>query len=62
MLAAVGSLAGYWIELSFGGAILFGVLCASASYVAVPAVIRATFPDFDQSTPLSLSLGVTFPF
>ena len=60
--AVAGVLIGNIIGLSMGGTVLFGVLCASASYVAVPAVVRATFPDIDQSTPLSLSMGLTFPF
>ena len=37
------------------------VLAASASYIAVPAVVRYAIPEADPSLYVSLSLGVTFP-
>ena len=37
------------------------MLAASASYIAVPAVVRYAIPEADPSLYVSLSLGVTFP-
>ncbi|MFZ9812397.1 MAG: sodium-dependent bicarbonate transport family permease, partial [Burkholderiaceae bacterium] len=47
--------------LSAGDAILLCVLAASASYIAVPAVLREAIPEADASLYLGLSLGITFP-
>ena len=44
-----------------GDAVLLMVLGASASYIAVPAVVRYAIPEADPSLYVSLSLGVTFP-
>jgi hypothetical protein len=38
------------------------VLCASASYIAVPAAMRMTVPQANPSLYISTSLGLTFPF
>jgi hypothetical protein len=53
----VASLAG----LSVGDAGLLMVLAASASYIAVPAVLRFALPEANPSLYFGLSLGVTFP-
>ena len=37
------------------------VLAASASYIAVPAVLRFALPEAQPSLYFGLSLGVTFP-
>ena len=37
------------------------VLAASASYIAVPAVLRYAIPEANASLYFGLSLGVTFP-
>ena len=37
------------------------VLAASASYIAVPAVLRYAIPETSPSLHFGLSLGVTFP-
>ena len=37
------------------------VLAASASYIAVPAVLRHAVPEANPSLYFGLSLGVTFP-
>jgi len=37
------------------------VLAASASYIAVPAVIRYAVPEANPSLYFGLSLGITFP-
>jgi len=38
------------------------VLTASASYIAVPAVVKDAIPSANPAVYLGLSLGVTFPF
>jgi hypothetical protein len=45
-----------------GNAVLLVVLAASASYIAVPAVIRHAIPEASPSLYLGMSLGITFPF
>jgi len=42
-------------------AALLMVLSASASYIAVPAVLRHAIPEANPSVYLGLSLGITFP-
>jgi len=44
-----------------GDALLFTVLCASASYIAVPAAIRMALPQANPSLYLPMSLAMTFP-
>ena len=60
--ASLGLLAGLLLGLSTGGVVLFMTLCASASYIAVPAAMRVALPEANPSIYLTLSLGVTFPF
>ncbi|MGE5450529.1 MAG: sodium-dependent bicarbonate transport family permease [Acidobacteriota bacterium] len=48
--------------ISAGNAALLMVLAASASYIAVPAVVRHAIPEANPSLYFSLSLGLTFPF
>ncbi len=50
------------IGLSVGGMAVFITLAASASYIAVPAAMRLALPQANAAIPLTLSLGVTFPF
>jgi hypothetical protein len=50
------------IGLSVGGSLLFGLLLASASYIAAPAVLRSALPKADPSLYITASLGITFPF
>lgn len=57
-----GLAAGMMLGLSLGGVVLFMVLSASASYIAVPAAMRVALPEANPSVYLTLSLGVTFPF
>lgn len=54
--------AAYLLELSVGGSCLFAILCASASYIVVPSVMRVGLPEADHSLAITLALGVTFPF
>ena len=49
-------------SLSLGNATLLMVLTASASYIAVPAVVKDAIPNANPAIYLGLSLGVTFPF
>lgn len=60
--AAIGAVTSLLIGLSLGGTFLMMVLCASASYIAVPAALRLALPDSNATIPITLSLGVTFPF
>ena len=60
--AVLGLGAGLVLGLSTGGVVLFMTLCASASYIAVPAAMRVALPEANPSVYLTLSLGVTFPF
>jgi hypothetical protein len=45
-----------------GNGALLMVLAASASYIAVPAVLRYAIPEAKPSLYFGMSLGVTFPF
>lgn len=50
------------LQLEKGNAGLLMVLAASASYIAVPAVVRHAIPEARPGLYLGLSLGLTFPF
>lgn len=60
--ALVGLLVSVLLGLSQGNTLLFMVLCASASYIAVPAAMRMTVPQANPSLYISTALGLTFPF
>jgi hypothetical protein len=60
--AVVGLLIARLIGMTQGDALLFSVLCASASYIAVPAAMRLTVPEANPSLYISTALAVTFPF
>ncbi len=60
--AAVGLAASWCLALGVGDATLLVTLCASASYIAVPAALRNALPTADPGLSLPLSLGITFPF
>ncbi len=49
------------LKIPAGDAGLLMVLAASASYIAVPAVLRYAVPEASPSLYFSLSLGLTFP-
>jgi hypothetical protein len=49
------------LQLPAGDAALLMTLAASASYIAVPAVLRIALPEANPSLYFGLSLGVTFP-
>ena len=60
--ALLGLLVSALLGLSQGNTLLFMVLCASASYIAVPAAMRMTVPQANPSLYISTALGLTFPF
>jgi len=65
MLPAVNALVGLGIAvflgLTEGNALLFVVLAASASYIAVPAAMRLALPEANPGSYLTMSLAITFP-
>ncbi len=60
--AGAGLVISKMLGLPRGDALLFMVLCASASYIAVPAAMRMTVPQANPSLYISSALAVTFPF
>ncbi len=50
------------LNLSLGGSMLFGLIIASASYIAVPVVLRLVLPKANPSLYITGALGITFPF
>jgi hypothetical protein len=58
----VGLVLSRLLGLGQGDTLLFMVLCASASYIAVPAAMRMTVPQANPSLYISSALAVTFPF
>jgi uncharacterized protein len=60
--AIIGIIIAKVIGLSAPNALMFAVLCASASYIAVPAAMRMTVPEANPSLYVSMALALTFPF
>lgn len=60
--AAAAALMAPAVGLSVGGTAALIILAASASYIAVPAAMQLALPQANAAIPLTLSLGVTFPF
>ena len=60
--AAAGLMLSYLIGLDAGTGALFMVLCASASYIAVPAAMRLALPQAKAAIFVPMSLAITFPF
>ncbi|ORW20379.1 sodium-dependent bicarbonate transport family permease [Mycolicibacter nonchromogenicus] len=50
------------VHFQLGTYVLFAVLCAAASYIAVPAIQRLAIPEASPSLPLAASLGLTFAY
>jgi hypothetical protein len=48
-------------HVPLGDTILLMVLAASASYIAVPAVLRQAMPEVSPALYMGMSLGITFP-
>lgn len=60
--AALGIGLAALLGLTVGDALMFTVLCASASYIAVPAAVRMAIPEANPTLYVSMALAVTFPF
>jgi uncharacterized protein len=60
--AIIGIIIAKLIGMGQANALLFAVLSASASYIAVPAAIRMTIPEANPSLYVSMALALTFPF
>jgi len=52
----------WWLGLNPGDALLFTALCASASYIAVPAALRLALPEANPGLYVTMALALTFPF
>lgn len=50
------------VHFDLGTYALFAVLCAAASYIAVPAIQRLAIPEASPTLPLAASLGLTFSY
>jgi len=59
--AGLALVLGWSLGMSPGNTALLMVLAASASYIAVPAVVRQTIPEANPSLYFGMSLGLTFP-
>jgi len=49
-------------NISLGNTILMMTLTASASYIAVPAVMKTALPEVPPALYIGMGLGITFPF
>jgi hypothetical protein len=59
--AMLGLGAASLLGLGEGDALLFVVLAASASYIAVPAAMRLVLPEANPGLYLTMALAITFP-
>ncbi len=60
--AGFGILIAHVLGLGAGDALLFCVLCGSASYIAVPAAMRLAIPEANPGLYVTMALALTFPF
>ncbi len=60
--ASLGIATAWLLGLGLGETALLGILCGSASYIAVPAAMRLALPEASPSIYLTMSLAITFPF
>ena len=51
-----------WISPDAGDRLIFAILAASASYIAVPAAMKLSNPEADEGLYVPMALAVTFPF
>lgn len=58
----VAAYASHLITGNVGDRFIFGVLAASASYIAVPAAMKIALPNSNPGIYLPMALAVTFPF
>ena len=59
--AALALVLGYGLGIKAGDLALLMVLAASASYIAVPAVLKHSMPEANSALYLGMSLGITLP-
>lgn len=59
--AAAGLAAAKLVGMTTGDALLFVVLCASASYIVAPAAMRHAVPESSPGLAEIMALGITFP-
>lgn len=52
----------HWIAPSAGDRLIFAILAASASYIAVPAAMKLANPEADEGLYVPMALAITFPF
>jgi len=50
-----------FFAVQVGDAVLLMILASSASYIAVPAVLRHAMPEVNPALYMGMSLGITFP-
>lgn len=58
----IGVAVSTFLGLSIGGSVMFGLLLASASFIAAPAVLRTSMPQAKPSLYITSALGITFPY
>lgn len=58
----IGVVVAKYLGLSLGGSVMFGLLLASASFIAAPAVLRTAIPRANPSLYITAGLGITFPY
>lgn len=59
--AAIALSLAHLFRIPLGDSILLMLLAASASYIAVPAVLRHAMPEVSPALYMGMSLGITFP-
>lgn len=52
----------HWISPEPGDRLIFAILAASASYIAVPAAMKLANPEADEGLYVPMALAITFPF
>lgn len=52
----------HWVAPGSGDRLIFAILAASASYIAVPAAMKLANPEADEGLYVPMALAVTFPF
>lgn len=62
LISGVGGVAiAQAIGIGQGGSTVFGLLCASASYIAAPAAVKLSLPEAKAGLYITSALGLTFP-
>jgi uncharacterized protein len=56
------ALLSHWIAPEPGDRLIFSILAASASYIAVPAAMKLANPKADEGLYVPMALAITFPF